>query len=104
MKEIWKPIKGYEGIYEVSNLGAIRSYYAKGNHSLSDKPSIKNISTIKGGKNYIHLFKDGKEVCVSVSRLVAGTFLDKPSNATRVKHLDGNVANNRVDNLVWLTK
>lgn len=104
MKEIWKPVEGYEGLYEVSNLGAVRSYYAKGGKALSKASSIKTISVIRGGKNYIHLFKDGKEVCVSVSRLVATAFIPKPENATKVKHLDGNTNNNRVDNLVWLTK
>lgn len=104
MKEVWKPIAGYEGRYEVSNLGAVRSYYALGGKTLSKEATVKTISSIRNGKNYIHLFKDGKEVCVSVSRLVATAFLEKPENATRVKHLDGNTSNNRVDNLVWLTK
>lgn len=103
MQEIWKPVKGYEGLYEVSNLGSVRSYYAPGGKAISDIATPKTISSIKHGRNYIHLFKDGSERCISVSRLVAEAFLPKPKNAVKVKHLDGNVDNNRVDNLVWLS-
>lgn len=105
MNEIWKAIPGYEGLYDVSNLGNVRTYYAKGGKTLSDTPTLKTVATIRHNKNYIHLFKEGKEVCVSVSKLVAMAFIPKPKDAiTRVKHLDGNAANNRVDNLAWCTK
>lgn len=104
MKEIWKPVKGYEGLYDISNMGSVRSYYAPGGKKLSECASEKTISFIRSGRNYIHLFKNGKERCVSVSRLVAEAFLEKPVNAIKVKHLDGNIENNRVDNLIWLSK
>lgn len=100
MEELWKDIKGYEGLYEISNLGQVRSIPRKGTfkykHILKTK---KN----KSGYLMVHLFKNGKGKAFTVHRLVAKTFLEKSLNKQDVNHIDGNKENNYVSNLEWMT-
>jgi hypothetical protein len=89
-KELWLPIKGYEGLYEVSNTGFVRSIK-------SDKVlKMEN----KNGYFSVNLYKNG-QVHKYVHRLVAQTFIDNPNNHQEVNHIDCNKHNNRVDNLEW---
>ena len=96
MQEIWKDIKGYEGLYQISNLGNLISI----KHN-----TIKPIIVSKNQK-YLrnNLWKDGKYKTFSIHRLVAEAFLPNPNNFTVVNHKDGNKLNNRVDNLEWCTQ
>lgn len=99
IKEEWKPIKGFEGIYEVSNLGRLKSFKKHENgYILSNKNS-------KGGYFSITLtdYKNNKTKHTRVHRLVAETFIPNPNNYPVVNHIDGNKQNNRVDNLEWCT-
>lgn len=107
LKEVWKDIKGYEGIYQVSNLGKVRSLDRIVTYSNGAKH--KHLGSIINGyishKGYrrVELSKNGKTIKFSVHRLVAKTFLPNPKNLPQVNHKDEDKTNNRVDNLEWCT-
>lgn len=96
--EIWKPIKGYEGLYDVSNLGNIRSLPRNTTKGKILKPQ-------KDTNNYmmVGLVKDKKTKFKRIHRIVAETFLDNINNLPEVNHKDGNKKNNNVNNLEWVT-
>lgn len=97
--EIWLPIIGYEGLYEVSSWGRIRSlnYYCRGKHKIL-KLSAKPNTYIKVG-----LRKDGTVKYYRVHRLVAEAFLPNPLNLPQVNHIDGNKQNNAICNIEWVS-
>lgn len=97
--EIWKPIAGYEGLYEVSNLGQVRSLPRK-----NVKGGIKSPTETKWGYLICPLWKNGKAKHCSVHRLVAEAFIPNPENKPTVNHIDCNRKNNRADNLEWATQ
>ena len=92
--EIWKPIKGYDGNYYVSNYGRIRSTY----HA-----SEKFLVPINSGKGYLQvtLFKNHKSKKFLVHRLVAEYFVENPNGLYFVNHKDENKSNNHFSNLEW---
>lgn len=98
-KEIWKDIEGYEGLYQVSNLGRVRSLNFRGNtHKQSLlKQSIKK----KNGYAQVTLCKNGKQKIYLVHQLVALMFLDNTNNYPIINHKDENKTNNNVNNLEW---
>ena len=99
MQEIWKDIKDYEGRYQVSNLGRVRSFfYGKKFHEEG-----RIISTKLNNRNYtqVHLFKNGKEKMNLMHRLVAEAFIPNPNNLPQVNHIDENKENNCANNLEW---
>lgn len=98
MEEIWKPVKGYEGCYEVSNFGNVKSLYS--NKIL--KP-IKHTVTLNYTSLQIGLYKHKKQTNYIISRLVATAFCDNPKYKPCVNHVDFNPENNRADNLEWVT-
>ena len=95
MSEIWKDVVGFEGIYIISNSGAVISSYNR-NGVKSLKGSVKK----NGYLQYI-LVKDGKKYHSNAHRLVAKAFLENPKNFQQVNHKDGDKLNNNVDNLEW---
>ena len=105
IKEVWKPIKGYEGRYEVSNIGRVKTLpFVRGNHtgSYKTKEIIRKQSANQKGYMRIGLSGlDGKSKMYSVHRLVAMAFIPNPENFTEVNHRDFNKANNCVENLEW---
>ncbi len=92
--EIWKPIVGYEGIYEVSNLGNVRSLIGK---LKSRKATINNWYYL------LCLSKKNKNMYFKVHRLVAFAFIENPDNKKFVNHIDWDKLNNSVNNLEWVT-
>lgn len=99
MREIWKDIEGFEGLYQVSNLGNVKSLCW--NHTRRSK--LLNPYSHGGGYKRVHLFKDHQHYKVFVHRLVAEAFLPNPENKPVVNHKDGNKSNNHVKNLEWAT-
>lgn len=98
--ELWKNIEGYEGKYQISNNGNVKSLIDnKGNkRELIRKPRIA-----KNGYYYVNLFIGSKAKSKKIHRLVAEHFIDNPDNKPCVNHIDGNKLNNNVDNLEWCT-
>lgn len=94
MKEVWRDVVGYEGLYKISNLGNVFS--CKTNKLLS-------IRTRKDGYQDVRLHNNKQNKMHTVHRLVAQAFLDNPNNFPIINHKDENSANNRVDNLEWCT-
>lgn len=95
----WRNVKGYEGLYLVSNEGDVYSL---------PKGKAKTGRYLKFGKrgrenkyNFVILSKDGIEKKHSVHRIVAEAFLDNPNNLPEVNHIDEDRFNNRADNLEW---
>lgn len=106
MKEEWKPVKGFEGLYEVSNLGQVRSLdRLRKNVKGMAKINGRIITGNHGEKHYyqVALHKDGKKKYMSVHRLVAEAFIPNPDGKSQVNHIDGNKQNNVVSNLEWVT-
>lgn len=104
MKEIWKDIEGYEGYYQISNYGRVKSLERyKSNYSkLQLVPErILSQGTKENGYKVIILYKDNKGKNNYIHRLVAQAFLPNPNDLATVNHKDGNKANNHLSNLEW---
>lgn len=96
-REIWRNVVGYEGLYMVSNFGRVKSFYGIGERLLT--PSVN-----KSGYQYTVLTDKNKiRKSLKVHTLVARAFLPNPENKPVVHHRDSNRANNRVNNLEWVT-
>lgn len=104
MQEIWKDIPNYENLYQISNLGNVRSL-CFGARNVKKSNVVKLLKSSKSNLGYykIQLYKDGKSKMFYIHRLVALLFINNPDNKTQVNHIDGNKANNAVDNLEWVT-
>jgi len=102
MEEIWKDIAGYEGAYQVSNLGRVKSFRQS---SKMGKPKewILKPSLINSGYGVVTLYSKEKREKFQIHRLVASAFLPNPNNLPCVNHRDENKLNNCVENLEWCT-
>ena len=95
MEEVWRDIPGFEGLYQASTTGKIKSLKTERKTILA--PALKR------GYESVLLVKDGRRYHKSVHRLVAMTFIPNPENKEQVNHLDENKRNNHVENLEWAT-
>lgn len=106
--ENWKSIKGYEGFYEVSNLGNVKSLERQvSGRFISSKRIVKERilkpKISKYGYLEVSLHKEGKLSTKRVNRLVATAFINNVNNYPQVNHIDGDKLNNKVDNLEWVS-
>ena len=100
-EEIWRPIEGYEGLYEVSNTGLIRSLDRFVGNRNRIKGKILSIKIEKNGYCSVALSKYGKMKRYLVHRLVAQEFIPNTEGLPQVNHKDEDKTNNRVENLEW---
>lgn len=108
-EEYWKDIVGYEGLYQVSNFGRVKSLERKSHRLINGgvvtyPEKIKTLETVRSGYKRVNLYRDGKLKKYLVHRLVAFTFLGKPAHdEMQVNHKNGITSDNNVENLEWVT-
>lgn len=109
--EVWREIKGYEGLYSVSSFGNVKSIsriiYRTSKHGVKTSQAvpekIKKGSIDKNGYIKVGLWKNNKQLTVSVHRLVAKAFLKNPLKLPQINHIDEVKSNNNINNLEWCT-
>ena len=114
MLETWKPVKGYEGLYEVSDRGRVKSLEREVSFKSKNQFGVfyteyktpeRILSPIMQSNGYwvVGLGFMGKRKIKSIHRLVAEAFIENPDNKPQVNHIDGNKGNNNASNLEWAT-
>lgn len=99
-KVIWKPVVGYEGLYEVSNTGLIKSL----NMYRNKEPHLMSLTRRTDGYLKVGLSRNNTTKQFAVHRLVAEAFIPNPDNLEMVNHKDEDITNNNVNNLEWCTR
>lgn len=108
MQEIWKDVVGYEGYYQISNKGNLRSVTRIIDHGIQGKlrkvnGKTKKLMQNRLGYKMVRLYKNGKGENFKIHRLVATAFIPNPNNLPEVNHIDCNPSNNIVENLEWVS-
>jgi NUMOD4 motif/HNH endonuclease len=102
INEIWKPINGYEGLYEVSNMGRIKRLATTGKRCIR-KERILKVALDHRGYHKVKLSKFNIAKPFKVHRLIAFAFIDNPENKRTINHKNGIKGDNKVENLEWNT-
>ena len=95
--EVYRTVQGYEGLYEISNYGRVKSL----NYNRTGKERIMKPAANTKGYLCVGLFKDGKMKSHRVHRLVASAFIENPDELPEVNHKDEDKTNNCANNLEW---
>ncbi len=101
--EVWKPVKGFEGFYEVSSEGRVRSVDRIDAHGHLRKRKLMSVKKIQNTKK-VTFFRNGKRKTFSLKKLVVGAFLEAPKADEKLVFVDGNPDNICVENLKWQKK
>lgn len=99
--EIWRDVQGYEGLYQISNYGRVKSLPKVCGRSFTDEKILKQ--HLLQGYPYVILCKNYKRKNVAIHRLVAIAFIENPCNKPIINHIDGNKSNYDISNLEWCT-
>lgn len=94
-QEIWKDIKGYEGLYKISNTGKVLSLRTG---------KIRATCVNNSGYEITHLYKDAVDTSCTIHKLVAQAFVPNPNNFPEINHLNENKVDNRAENLEWCSR
>lgn len=104
---LWEPVQGYDGMYEVSNTGMVRSIYREIKLPNGICRTLQGrtiaIKTNNDGYLFVSLSRNGEQETKYIHRAVAEAYIPNPDKLPQVNHLDGNKRNNNVDNLAWVT-
>lgn len=104
--EVWKSVVGYEGLYEVSDLGRVKTLkrsYTSTFGTVNLKEKIRVLSLLPNGYLQLTLHKNGSKTHFLAHRLVALSFIPNPENKPCVNHKNGIRNDNRIENLEWVT-
>jgi hypothetical protein len=105
--EIWKDIENFEGRYQISNLGRVKSLertvVRPNNTDKRQKEKLLSICVGTTGYKYVKLYADAKGITLKIHRGVASAFIENPLNKPFINHKDGNKLNNDLTNLEWVT-
>lgn len=102
-EEIWKDIEGYENLYQVSNMGRVKSLDKLDGIGRTVKGKILSLTADKDGYLQVSLYKNGANKRCKVHRLVAQAFIPNPENKLCVDHINTIKDDNRIENLRWVT-
>lgn len=97
--EEWRPVKGYEGLYEASNTGKVVSLNYNGTGARQELKPLKK----QNGYLSVRLYKNGEWKNIRLHRVIAEAFIPNHQNLPEINHIDENPANNAADNLEWCT-
>ena len=100
---MWKDVKGYEGLYQVSNSGKVKSLPKEHRYGIKSEKILKPRIHKKCGYARVALCKNGKVKDFRMGRLIAMTFIPNPNNKEQVNHINGIKSDDRVCNLEWST-